>query len=249
MDRNPETNEFFLLHKNGFSKHSRLKYVSSLGVRGDNMGEIISLSVGKPKDFMWKGKSESSGIGKGKVSIAELTKDGFVGDGVASIEYHGGPERAVCVYSYEHYQQWEKEFNVKLSPPSLGENLCVTGMLEKDVYIGDVYSLGNAVVQVTQGRVPCSKISKFNEIDLFLKRIVETNYTGYFFKVLQEGKVHSEGKLELLDRTQEKVSILYANQIFLHDKKNRAGLKDLLEVDELADVWRQNIEKLLAKTI
>lgn len=213
------------------------------------MGEIITLSVGKPKAFMWKGKNESSGIGKEEISVAELTKDGFVGDGVASLEYHGGPERAVCVYSFEHYKQWEKEFAVKLSPPALGENLCVTGMLEEDVYIGDVYSLGNAVVQVTQGRVPCSKISKFNDIDLFLKRIVETNYTGYFFKVLQEGTVHNEGKLELLERTQEKVSILYANQIFLHDKKNREGLKDLLQVNELAHVWRENVEKLLAKTV
>lgn len=213
------------------------------------MGEIISLSVGKPKAFNWKGKNESSGIGKGKVTIAELTKDGFVGDGVADLEHHGGPDRAVCVYSFEHYKQWEKEFNVKLSPPALGENLCVSDMLEKDVYIGDVYSLGNAVVQVTQGRVPCSKISKFNDIDLFLKRIVETNYTGYFFKVLQEGTVTSEGKLELLERTQDKVSIFYANQIFLHDKKNRQGLKDLLEVNELAQVWRENVEKLLTKTV
>lgn len=218
-------------------------------VWGDKMGEIIALSVGKPKSFLWKGKNESSGIGKGKVSIAELTKNGFVGDGVANLEHHGGPERAVCVYSFEHYKQWEKEFNVKLSLPALGENLCVSGMLEKDVYIGDVYSLGNAVVQVTQGRVPCSTISKFNDIDVFLKRIVETNYTGYFFKVLQEGTVQADGKLELIERTQDKVSILYANQIFLHDKKNKAGLKDLLEVNELAYVWRQKIEKLLVKNI
>jgi MOSC domain-containing protein YiiM len=216
---------------------------------GCKMGDIISLSVGKPKNFMWKGNSESSGIEKEKVTVAELTKDGFIGDGVASLEFHGGPERAVCVYSFEHYKQWEREFGIQLSPPSLGENLCVTGMLEKDVFIGDIYSVGNAVVQVTQGRVPCSKISKFNGVDSFLKRIVETNYTGYFFKVLQEGTVRSEGKLDLIDRTQEKVSVLYANQIFLHDKKNREGLKTLLSVNELATVWRQNVEKLLAKTV
>ncbi|MDZ5473754.1 MOSC domain-containing protein [Bacillus sp. 31A1R] len=212
--------------------------------------ELITLSVGEPKSFNWKGKDERSGIGKNVVSRAELLKSGFKNDGVANLDFHGGPDRAVCAYPFEHYSLWEAEFGRVFTPPAFGENICITNMKEDQVYIGDTFSLGETIIQVTQGRVPCSTISKFNQEDKLLSRILETGFTGYFFRVLQEGVITQEDtELVLVDRPQEKVTVLYANQIMFHDRKNVEGIRAILEVEPLAEVWRDNLNKMLSKIV
>lgn len=209
------------------------------------MREIIALSIGKPKKHSWKNNEEISGIGKERINSAFLTKEGFLGDGVANTDFHGGPDRAVCLYPYEHYGMWEKEFKKTFSPPSFGENICAGNMLEKDVFIGDTFSLGESVIQITQGRIPCSTISKHNGEDRLLGRIVETCFTGYFFRVLKEGTVTGDSVLRLEGRKQEKVSVLQGNFIMFHDRKNLKAIEELLQIEALADVWREKLEKAL----
>lgn len=207
--------------------------------------KLITLSVGKPKTYEWKEGNESSGIGKEVVQTSFLTTNGFIGDEVANTEFHGGPERAVCLYSYEHYQKWQNEFHHAFYPPAFGENICVSGMEEKDVYIGEIYQLGDAVIQISQGRIPCSTISKYNGVQSLLKRIVETGYTGYFFRVLKEGTVASDSSITLLERPQEQMTILNANYIMFQDKRNKEAIASLLKVKELAEVWQKKLEKML----
>jgi MOSC domain-containing protein YiiM len=209
------------------------------------LSEILFLNVGLPEIKHWNGKAEQSAIGKKSVTEAFLSKEAFHGDGVAATEFHGGPDRAVCFYPIEHYSQWAREFETDLEPPSFGENISVPGMKEADVYIGDIYRLGNATIQVSQGRVPCSKISKNNQIGQLLKRVVETCYTGYFFRVLEEGMVFSDSKITLLERHQQDFSILRANEIYFHRKTDFNAIEKLIEINELAEDWKQNLQKLL----
>ncbi|MFS1514923.1 MOSC domain-containing protein [Bacillus sp. SM2101] len=206
---------------------------------------IVSISIGQPKSYVWNGKTEDSGIGKQIIEEAFLTTEGFVGDGVANQKYHGGPDRAVCVYPYEHYLQFEKEFNKSIEPPAFGENITVRNMLEKDIFIGDIFALGDAIVQVSQGRIPCNTISKFNEIDSLLSRFVETGYTGYFFKVIKEGAVNCNSEIKLIERAQNNVSIWSANQVLFHDKKNKEAIEEILKCTDLANAWKGKAGKLL----
>jgi MOSC domain-containing protein YiiM len=207
--------------------------------------DLHKLSIGGIKTYDWEGSITPSAIGKEPVSEVMLTIDGFVGDTVAATEFHGGPERAVCLYPLEHYALWEKEFGVKLTAPSFGENLSVNGMKEDSVFVGDTFELGEAVIQISQGRIPCSKISKFNQTAGLLKRVVETGYTGYFFRVLKEGKVESSSKLTLVSRNEHHISILFANQIYFHDRKNKEAIGRILKVEELAKEWRNRLEGML----
>nr|WP_245349941.1 MOSC domain-containing protein [Cytobacillus eiseniae] len=194
---------------------------------------------------VWKGKTENSAIGKKGIEEAVLKKNGFIGDYVANREFHGGPERAVCLYPYEHYLLWEKEYNQTFRMPAFGENICVENMLEKDVYIGDTFSFGDAIIQVSQGRIPCSTISKHNRIDSLLGRIVETGFTGYFFRVLQEGEVTDKSNLTLIDRKQENFSVLNGNMLMFHDRKNKKAIEEFLQIEELAIVWREKLLRML----
>lgn len=210
-------------------------------------GEIICLSVGKPKNYDWNGRDVSTAIGKTVLEECFLSFDGFDGDGVANEEFHGGRDRAVCFYSYEHYQNWEKKFNTVLKPPVFGENICGTGLREKNTYIGDVFSVGDAVIQVTQGRIPCSTISKYNDIPTFLGQIVETCYTGYFLKVLKEGTVSSSSPLILLERKQEEISVWDATKVMLLDRNNKKEVERMLQLEDLAADWTNRFQKALQK--
>ena len=207
--------------------------------------KIASLSIGRSNLFLWKGITHNSAIMKKNVEEAFLTKNGFTGDSVANRDVHGGPERAVCLYPYEHYEQWEREFNKSLKRPAFGENICVKNMLEENIYIGDTFSLGEAIIQVSQGRIPCATISRHNREERLLSRIVETGFTGYLFRVIQEGNVSEDAKLTLLERTQNTYSVLRGNQLLFHERENKKEIAEFLKVNELADVWKIKLESIL----
>lgn len=214
--------------------------------------EIKNLSVGLPETMKYgEGKEMETAIRKKPVEKVFLSKERFVGDDVADLKHHGGPDRAVCVYPYEHYALWEKEFGKPLPSSAFGENVTATNMLEDKVYIGDIYRLGEAVIQVTQGRVPCSTIDRNLDMTPLLKVMVKTGFTGYMCRVLKEGYVSADSTISLIEQHPQKISVLYTNQVFFHEPRNIEGIQKILAVSELADEWRDKFEirlhNLLAK--
>ncbi|KFN16441.1 MOSC domain-containing protein [Bacillus pseudomycoides] len=210
--------------------------------------KLVHFSIGKPKQIQYgENKEMTTGICKELTEEAFLSKDGFLGDGVADLRFHGGPDRAVCVYPYEHYALWEQEFQITLPPSAFGENITVTNMLEHDIFIGDTYQLGEAVIQITQGRIPCSTISKRVGIPGILPRIVETGYTGYLCRVLQEGVVRKDSQMKLLERHPNQVSILFSNEVYFHRRKDTEAMEKIITVPELAEAWREQLVDRLAK--
>ena len=207
--------------------------------------KIIHLAVGKPKEFNWNNQKELSSIGKALVQTVELKKSGFVGDDVANHKFHGGPDRAVCLYPFEHYSYWEEVFQKKLILPAFGENITATGMTEEQVCIGDIYKIGDTIVQVTQGRVPCATISHYNQENQFLKKVVETTLTGYFFRVLEEGTITFDSEITLLEKHSKDISVSFATQILFHQKHDKTSIEKILTVDALAEDWRNRFLKLL----
>lgn len=210
--------------------------------------ELKNLSIGLPKKMNYGTDKElETGICKETVEEVYLTKDGFRGDGVADLRHHGGLDRAVCVYPYEHYALWEQEFNTPLPRAAFGENITVTHMLEQDVHIGDVFRLGDAIIQVTQGRIPCSTITKRTDLPPLLKGMVDTGFTGYLCRVLEEGIVRKDSTITLVESHPLQVSILLANQIYFHRPKDIEGIQQVLAIQELAQDWRERLTKRLEK--
>lgn len=208
--------------------------------------EIKSLNIGLPKIQNFQQRQYRTAIDKKPIQKGWLTKNGFVNDGVANTDFHGGEDRAVCFYVFEHYKEWEKEFNRDLPLPSFGENLTVAGMDEKSVCIGDIFQIGDSVVQITQGRIPCATISQHNNVDVFLKRVIETCKTGYFARVLQEGMITNESKIILLKRHLLKISVHFTIDTFFHCMEEER-IEKILQVKELANVMRNKLTKRLLK--
>ncbi|USK57860.1 MOSC domain-containing protein (plasmid) [Cytobacillus solani] len=211
--------------------------------------EILSLNVGMPREVQFQQKDVSTGIFKKATDEAlYLSYLNFEGDGQGDLVHHGGREKAVCVYPYEHYPFWKNELNRPLEYGSLGENLTIKGLLETDVCIGDVFELGKAVVQVSQPRQPCYKLTIRHGVPDMLLKVQQTGYTGFYFRVLAEGVVSKDDGLSLLHRHPKEITVSFANRIMHREKDNIEGIKQILEVEELSINWRNTFLKRLAGT-
>ncbi|MGY4689593.1 MOSC domain-containing protein [Salibacterium sp. K-3] len=205
---------------------------------------IYHLAAGLPRNIKdERGRTLHTGIRKKSVSNVFLHKSGFHGDDVADKKNHGGPDRAVCIYPWEHYRKWEAEFETDLEQAAFGENLTVTHMREENVYIGNIYKAGTAMIQVTQGRIPCDTVNRRTGIPELMNRMIETGFTGYLCRVLQEGEVCPDSQIELVEEEENRISVLYANYTYFHDRKNLEAVEDILKVKPLADKWRSKLEK------
>ena len=206
---------------------------------------IKSLNTGLPVKENFHGREMTTGICKKPVTgPIHLEKQGFEGDGVADLKHHGGEDKAVCVYSLEHYPYWEHILGIKLPPAAFGENFSVSNLHEDDVCIGDIFQVGTALVQVSQPRQPCKTLAaRYGRNDL-VKLVAASDRTGFYFRVLEEGVVQEGDRLVLQEREPRKISVSFASHTFHHDKRNYESIKRVLEVPALSESWRQSFRKL-----
>lgn len=206
---------------------------------------VTILSIGLPKKEVFYGRELTTGICKKPVDGPHLlTRQGFEGDGVGDLQHHGGSDKAVCAYSIDHYPWWERVIGSTLPQAAFGENLTVTGMREEDVCIGDLYRIGTAEVQVSQPRQPCKTLAARYGREDFVKLVVDSGRTGLYFKVIKEGIVQAGDEISLIERDARGVTVAYANQIYHHDRKNRAGIEKVLSVAALSASWQKSFREL-----
>ena len=210
--------------------------------------EIVSVQVGMSSRLTGLGREMDSGIHKHATrEPLYLDAINLAGDQQVHLEFHGGVDRAVCIYAYEHYAHWEQEFGQSLSPGAFGENLTVRGMTEDTVCIGDIYRWGEAIVQVTQTRIPCAAVDMKNEADGLNAGFRRTGWTGYFFRVLREGYVGHDMPLTLLERDPHGITLAELNRVVFHDTEDIDALRRILAVGPLAAKFREILGGRLAE--
>ena len=175
---------------------------------------LRSVNVGLPQPLATHKGDVQSGIIKtpvaGRVRAHRL---GLAGDGQADLTVHGGPDKAVYAYSHDHYPLWARELGrADLGPGFFGENLTVDGMLESDVRIGDIYRIGSAVVQVTQPRSPCFKLTAHLGLPGFAKTFLASGRSGFYLRVLEEGDVGAGDAVELISSPPSGFTVLEASR-------------------------------------
>lgn len=206
------------------------------------------LNISLPKKEFFHGKEITTGICKQPVSgPLILSKTGFPGDGSADLKHHGGSDKAVCVYSLDHYPYWAEVLGIAMPGAAFGENLSVSGMLEADVCIGDTYRIGGATVQVSQPRQPCRTLAARYGREDFVKLVVDAGRTGFYFRTLAEGGVQAGDEITLLERDPRGVSVEFANRIYHHDRRNREGIERVLAAPALSASWQQSFRELREK--
>lgn len=203
----------------------------------------VNVFVGKIRDYTG---SRPSAIGKiqvdGELQLGDL---GLEGDEQAEKKIHGGPDRALCHYPREHYAYWIREFSQqadRFCAPAFGENLSTTGLTEQNVYIGDIFRWGEALIQVTQPRSPCFKLNFHFSINDMAQLMQNSGKTGWLYRVIAGGKVSSDAPLELVSRLSE-VSVHEAGAIAWHMPFDDDQYHRLLSATGLSVSWSRTMQK------
>jgi MOSC domain-containing protein YiiM len=210
---------------------------------------LASLQLGTPRTVPtagseeWWDKEWTSGIFKepfaGDVWLGHL---GLKGDGVADLRVHGGVDKSVCAYPVEHYACWRDELGQPLLPVgAFGENFTTSGLMEDEVCVGDVFEIGEALVQVSQPREPCWKPSRRWKVKDLASRILQTGRTGFYFRTLRHGSVRAGQRFSLVRRPHPEWTVARSNRIMHHDKDDIAGAKALSECPPLAGNWKDTL--------
>ena len=220
-----------------------------------NEARVLSIQVGKPTTFSGADSLDpmnnpwTTGIFKttfdGPIWLGKFNLDG---DGQADLSVHGGQHKAVNVYPSEHYPYWKQDLHLlDMSSGAFGENFTTQNLLEEEVCIGDIFKVGEAVVQVSQPRQPCWKLSCRWKIEDLATRVQQTGKTGWYFRVLQEGFVEAGIDLILTERPFPQWTIGTANRIMHHRKTDFAAAQVLAQCPALSPRWQESLLKWVPK--
>src|SRR5688500_8947566 len=91
------------------------------------------------------------GMPKLPVDSARVTRFGIAGDEQRNLKYHGGPNRAVCLFSVELYDCLREE-GIDLKNGSVGENFTTRGIDLNSLVKGDRLRVGECLIEITDVR-------------------------------------------------------------------------------------------------
>ena len=201
---------------------------------------LLSISSGKVAPLFGNHhpdyKSVASAIVKTPVSNLQtplpiqIGKLGVKGDEQADLSVHGGLEKAIYVYPAEHYAFWntlltrETKQVVELQHGAFGENFTNKGLLETEVFVGDVLRIGELEFSVVKLREPCFKFNARMKYKGAAKAMLQSGFSGWYLRVNQTGLLAAGATIAVSPGARE-ISIAEQNQNLL----GRRNQQDLWE--------------------
>jgi MOSC domain-containing protein YiiM len=173
---------------------------------------LVSLNIAAARPLVIEGREVMSGIVKRSVAgPLEVRPLGLAGDEQADLSVHGGLSKAVYAYPVEHYGFWQTvraqakvaAWEDALPPGSLGENLTLEGLLEADVWIGDVLRFADCELAVSEPRFPCFKFNAVMGFNQASKLMVANAWCGYYLAVRSPGSLRAGESFELVPGPRE----------------------------------------------
>lgn len=177
--------------------------------------QIQGIQVGSARKALMGGRAVLTAIRKTAVSGPVAVKAlGLEGDEQADLSVHGGLEKAVYAYPSEHYAFWREqraqaglaEIDDQLAFGAMGENLTLSGLLEADVWVGDVLEFAHCSLRVDQPREPCFKFNAAMGFNMAVKVMAQSGFCGFYLSVDQPGTLQA-GESFVLHPGPRRVSI------------------------------------------
>lgn len=188
--------------------------------------KIISTNIGAETTIEWKDQSITTGIFKKPVD-GPIYLDSFAvrSDYINNKKVHGGIDKACYCYGLDYYDYWKSLYpDLDWTYGMFGENLTISGLDESQIMVGDIYKVGEAIVQVSQPRQPCNKFAaKFQSTDL-IRQFIDFDHPGVYLRVIQKGNVSAGDELQLDLRNEKALSIQQIYQL-LYSKKDVVDAK------------------------
>ena len=171
------------------------------------MRSVISVNVGLARRVDINGRGVMTAIGKqsvdGEVAVSLM---GLAGDEQADVTVHGGLSKAVYAYPSEHHAFWQTvraQAQVSLwadalPPGFMGENLTLSGLLETEVFIGDVLRFARCALAVSEPRYPCFKFNAAMGFKQASKLMAANAWCGFYLAVREPGCISAGEAFELI---------------------------------------------------
>jgi MOSC domain-containing protein YiiM len=188
---------------------------------------LLSISGGKVAPLFGNHhpdyKSVASAIRKKTVSdlsnptLIEITQLGVLGDEQADLSAHGGLEKAIYVYPFEHYSFWntlltrETKKSVNLQAGAIGENFTIEGLLETEIFVGDKLLIGELEFSVVKLREPCFKFNAAMGYKGSVKAMLQSGFSGWYMRVNKAGLLAPGSEITVIPGTRQ-TSIAQQNQ-------------------------------------
>lgn len=214
--------------------------------------KVISVNVGLPRQISYENRQVVTSIFKEPIEgRVKVTTFNLNGDAQADLSVHGGADKAVYSYSEEHYKYWKEVYpTIDMPFGMFGENLTTQGLNEDMVNIGDQYQIGTARLVVTQPRMPCYKLGiKFGRMDI-LKKFVNSQRPGIYYKVLKEGELGVGDNIKLIYRDKNNVTINDIVRLYINDhndEENISKMRRATKLGFLPEPWRIYFDQKIAR--
>src|SRR5690349_5327243 len=132
----------------------------------------------------------NGGVPKRPRDSCYVSVQGLQGDRQRDLRHHGGPDRAVCLYSLDLIGALQAEGH-GIAPGSIGENLTVSGVAWAAMVPGARVEVGPVVLELTDYAAPCSNIARCFERRQYVRvnQKVHAGWSRLYARVLAEGTV------------------------------------------------------------
>jgi MOSC domain-containing protein YiiM len=187
---------------------------------------LLGVQTAQARKVMIAGRAILTAIHKttvaGPVAVQPL---GLQGDEQADPSVHGGLDKAVYAYPSEHYAFWRDQrtqagvvaIDDTLPFGSMGENLTLQGLLEADVWVGDLLRFPHCTLRVTQPREPCYKFNAAMGFNTAVKAMALSGHCGFYLAVDEPGTLQAGDAFELVPGLRQmSIAQQFASKIFKH---------------------------------
>ncbi len=198
---------------------------------------VLSVAVGRPRDFDYHGRPAKSAIWKsplsGRVAARGVNLDG---DDQADRQAHGGPDKALYAYAIEDARWWEGELGRALVTAEFGQNLTTEGVDVNGALVGERWAIGSAVFEISEPRVPCWRLGVRMNDPAFVRRFTEAQRPGAYMRIVREGDVGAGDAIEVVSRPGHDLTVRDVFRIYTRDREECGRL---LEVPQLSEAWKR----------
>lgn len=174
--------------------------------------QLVSVNVARAQALATGARSVMSAIGKrAGAHPLRLGPLGLEGDEQADPSVHGGLSKAVYAYPSEHYPFWRTvraqakvaAWDAELPNGYLGENLTLAGLLESQVWVGDVLRFADCELAVSEPRFPCFKFDAVMGFAQAGRLMAQSGWCGFYLSVRRAGTLTSGEGFELIPGPRE----------------------------------------------
>lgn len=210
---------------------------------------LIAINVAKPKLRRFGFKFYTTAFLKKTVEgPVALAQDNLIGDKQQDLMNHGGNDKAVYGFSPEHHAYWQQKLGIgQIDYGKFGENLSISGLDESTLAIGDRLQINDCILEVSQPRIPCYKISFEFKQKSMLNDFIAYAHTGVYFRVIQTGTMTADSPVVVIYKHPDNITVKDLFRAYFDSKfaDQEQVLRTAITIPQLAEAWRSKMVLLV----